>query len=998
MTNVATGEVEQYNTYTPGTDTLQTHARFGETLLTYTYNSAGQLASFIDGDNNTTALGNYYRGIPQLISYPDNTSQSAAVDDYGEITSVTDQAGHTTSYTYNAVGWPSQISYPSGDEVAWYPTNYAFAYVTTAEQGIAGGHWRRTVTTGNDTEVTYFDAMLHPLLSDSSIAGTAGSDITTANSYDWRGLTTFASYPVSGAPALSAVTTGTHKTYDTLGRLTQSQQDSELGTLTSSTAYLSGASVQVTDPNNNVTTTSYQVFDTPSYNAPIKVQAPAGVTQTIARDLYGNPTAITQSGLYNGTENDSVSKTLTYDSYHRLCRTTEPESGDSVMAYDGANNLQWSANGLSITGTGCGQSQVAAAVETVFAYDPTNRVKTVTPPSGTQSTQYIYDAVGNLQWATSGATVWNGTYNDRNMLTGESLNVVGQPALALGYAHDANGNLSLIRYPNGENVSYAPDARGRPTQVGSYASQVGYFPNGAVASFTYGNGAGYVAQQNARQLLSNFSYGAGSTLNVSEDMVYDNDGNITNVNDLTGGQRSKQFQYDGLNRLTSAVAPSLWGTESYTYDPLNNLRTRLSAGQTSVYNYDATNRLLTITRAGSTIDSFGYDTRGNETLKNGVTLQFDQKDQLTQIVGSDSYGYDASGRRVQKNPANGGAPTDYFYDHGGQLMYQYAAGTATATNFIYLGSKLIARNSSLQLVAPGAFTFNSNPSNGSYTVSWGAVPAATSYTLQESANGGAWTTVYTGSAPSAALSGRAGGSYAYQVQGCAGSTCGGWTGSATLGVWPAAPTNPAGPGGLTYAPFTVTWTASPGVATYTVQQSFNGGAWTTLASGITTPSYSVTSAKGGTYTYQVAASNAYGSSGWTASAPVSVTQVPATPTNFAMSTTNGVTSMTWNAMPWATSYNFTALGKNGHLGTYTYVVATNSYNFPSGSYTAQQLTACSIAGCSAPLQISGQFTVGGGAAQTSAVMTKPTRVLGADTGSGSGCNASTCSVTLGGNP
>jgi len=217
------------------------------------------------------------------------------------------------------------------------------------------------------------------------------------------------------------------------------------------------------------------------------------------------------------------------------------------------------------------------------------------------------------------------------------------------------------------------------------------------------------------------------------------------------------------------------------------------------------------------------------------------------VTGYDSYLYDANGRRVQKSTASG-TLTNSFYDHGGQLMYQYAPGSSQATNFVYLGTKLIARNAYQQLGSPGAVSFSSNPNNGSYTVSWGAVPLATSYVLQESANGGAWVTVYAGSGTSAALSGRAGGSYVYQVQGCSGSTCGGWTTSATLGVWPAAPTNPAGPGTLTYALFTITWTASPGVATYTVQQSFNGGAWTTLASGLTTPSYSVTSAPGGSYT------------------------------------------------------------------------------------------------------------------------------------------------------
>jgi hypothetical protein len=130
-----------------------------------------------------------------------------------------------------------------------------------------------------------------------------------------------------------------------------------------------------------------------------------------------------------------------------------------------------------------------------------NRVTTILPPAGTQSTSYGYDPVGRLTSAVSGISTWSSTYNFRGMLTSEALQLVGQNAWGLGYAHDANGSLSLIHYPDGENVSYAPDALGRPTQAGSYASSVGYFPNGQVAQFAYANGTSYVAAQNARQKL-----------------------------------------------------------------------------------------------------------------------------------------------------------------------------------------------------------------------------------------------------------------------------------------------------------------------------------------------------------------------------------------------------------------------------------------------------------------------------------------------------------------
>jgi len=953
--NLTTGETVSRNVYDLTNVTLTERWRFGQKLMSYTFNGAGQLASFTDGNTKTTSLGNYKRGIPQTIGYPDGTSQSLVVDDFGQITSITDQAGRTTSYGYDAVGRIASITHPAGDEVAWWPKTFAYDFVTGAERGLSANHWRRTTTTGSAKAVTYFDALLRPVLGDSAIGSAVQA--STLTTYDAKGQKTFVSYP--SATALNFTATpgtagikGAASSYDALGRLTQTRQDTELGVLTTGTAYLSGARQQVTDPKGNVTTSSYQVFDQPSYEAVIKVQAPAGITQTIARDLYGNPLSITQSGLY-GTESNSVTKTLTYDSYHRLCRTTEPESGSTVMAYDSANNLAWSADGLAISGTGCGQEQVAAGVKTSRTYDTMNRVTTTLPPAGTQSTSYGYDAVGRMTSASSGISTWSATYNFRGLLTGESLQLTGQSAWAIGYAHDAYGSVSLIHYPDGENVSYTPDALGRATQVGSYASGLTYFPDGEVKDFVYGNGAVYAAEKNTRQLVSNFSYGQGATPVVSEDYAYDANGNITTVADLASGPRNKSFGYDALNRLTSATAAGLWGTQSYTYDALNNLRTLQTGSQVSTYHYDTTNKLTSISNGATTLTSYLYDNRGNVTGKNATTLVFDQKNQLTQIPGYGDYAYDAAGRRVMKTPAGGGAPTYYFYNQAGQLLYQANPGAGKATNLVYLGRKLVARNESRHLVAPAAVSFDANPNNGSYTVSWGAVPGAASYLLQESANGSGWTTVYSGAATSAALSGRAGGDYVYQVEGCVGTTCSGWTTSATLGVRPALPTVTV-PTGTINGTYTVSWTASASATGYDVQERVNGGAWTTIASNTATTAISRPGTSSGSYTYQVSAKNAYGSRGWAASAAVTVDTtygvVPTAPTSLTVpaSSSTGSATLSWSASSLTTSYTLQQSSNGGTSWSAVYSGSGTSAALTAladGSYV-YQVQACNTYGCS----------------------------------------------------
>jgi hypothetical protein len=151
---------------------------------------------------------------------------------------------------------------------------------------------------------------------------------------------------------------------------------------------------------------------------------------------------------------------------------------------------------------------------------------------------------------------------------------------------------------------------------------------------------------------------------------------------------------------------------------------------------------------------------------------------------------------------------------------------------------------------------------GGYTVSWGGVSGATSYTLQEQVNGGGWSTVQATGAASWGTSGRGAATYGYRVQACNITGCGPWSGAGTATV--TAPTTapalsvPAnnGTGG-----YTVSWSGVPGTTSYTLQRQVNGGGWSTVLSSAAT-SWSASGQGNGSYGYRVQACDAVGCGPW----------------------------------------------------------------------------------------------------------------------------------------
>ena len=118
----------------------------------------------------------------------------------------------------------------------------------------------------------------------------------------------------------------------------------------------------------------------------------------------------------------------------------------------------------------------------------------------------------------------------------------------------------------------------------------------------------------------------------SDSVRYDNDGNVTRLQDNTG---ITNFTYDNLNRQTKKVLPDTT-TMNYGYDAVSNLTSLQDPGGSVTYAYDQVNELSSLTEPNGGITNFTYNAgyrRTSTAYPNGVTenMSYDSSERLTQI-------------------------------------------------------------------------------------------------------------------------------------------------------------------------------------------------------------------------------------------------------------------------------------------------------------------------------------------------------------------------------
>jgi RHS repeat-associated protein len=914
---------------------------FGRLTRAMTYRADGTLASVSDGANRTTTLGVFKRGIPQSVSYPDGSSQSAVIDDAGSIRSVTNEVGATTQYDIDSMGRVTSITYPGN---RWNSTTITYVPTTLGDMGVSGSHWRQTTTTGNAQKIVEYDARWRPVMTkEMDTANPLQTTRMTLHRYDYANRETYASYPYSPADVGKSPLPGVTTTYDALGQTLSISSDSEISTvpLTTAIAYEAPFVKKVTDPKGFVTTTTFMAWDTPTEEMPASIISAYGMpeaqTTNIARDAFGKPLSVTRTGTYQGAT-VAQTRTYVYDANQRLCLTTEPEVGATVQDYDAADRVIWRARSTRLnTLTTCNRSSVLASEKVSFSYDARNRLTGTSYPDATSPLTQTYERDGLLKTTSTNDATWTYTYNSRRLPESESLSYDGQ-TFPIGRAYDANGALSQLRYPDDATVDFQPNALGQPTKAGTYATSVSYFPNGAINSFIYGNGITHTLTQNSRKLPARSRDGTVVDLSYT----YDKNANVASITDgAWTGADNRVMGYDALNRLTSTALPDY--AASYTYDPFDNLRTSAVGTRTCAHSYGvSTNRLSSISGANCPTIAYGYDVRGNTTQRGSDMFTYDFADRMSAAVGKENYAYDGLGHRVRMLGA-GGAKTYQIYSKDGQLLYSLDADSGATTRYVYLNGSLVARNETLGSltgpVAPTGLTVAPNPSpDGTYTVSWDGAPGVSRYVLKEQANGGAETTAYDGENPSWAATGKAIGTYVYRVQAC-NPVCGDWSETVTEIVQPppgaiasiTATPNPSTDGG-----FRVDWSNVPATIAYLLEEQIDGGDWRVVQSDWPT-TWSTSGRPNGTYRYRARAWNLSGYGPYSAVLTVPVQIAGPPPPAWIKAEPGPITTSSTYLVSWAVVTNATGYQLEQRIGSST--TWSPVYNGTSTSWQATNQSA-----------------------------------------------------------
>jgi RHS repeat-associated protein len=478
---------------------------------------------------------------------------------------IVDANGVTTTLTYTPRQWPliSVVSGPTG------------GYTTTWSYDEAGNLLQTTYPDGSFIRNTFDSA--HRLI---QVTDPLGSTMGyTLDALGDRTLTV-----ITPKSATNSVWHDV-RSFDALGRLLVDTQGA--GQSTTKTYDPNGNVLSLTDGLTHTTTNAFDALDRLTSSTD-----PNGGTTATAYDAHDRIVSITDA---NGNQTSYLR-----NGFGDVIQLTSPDSGVSVMHYDGDSNLSQKIDAL---GTVTNQT-----------FDPLDRVLTTTyPADSAENVTYTYDqtgtgfsfGVGRLTSVVDAAGSLTKAYEERGNLEAET-RVSGKTTLTTGYTYDRANRMSSITYPDGTVIGYQYDAGGYATTVtaqlpgASSATTIAtmqHLPFGPLSSMNFGNGTieswSFDTSYRPTSIMDALS---GTNLQKLT-YAYDAANNVTAISDGVNAANSQTLSYDADNRLTGAASGTGgYGSYAWTYDKVGNRLTQVQPAATITYSYSSgSNRLATIT-------------------------------------------------------------------------------------------------------------------------------------------------------------------------------------------------------------------------------------------------------------------------------------------------------------------------------------------------------------------------------------------------------------------
>jgi RHS repeat-associated protein len=572
------------------------------TTAHYQYNAAGQPTRYTDPLGHAASLTYDSSGHLKTIQGPISTAKyTLAYDTESRIASVTDPAGGTVHYSYDAADRQTQASYPDGTTAKWAYTLLDLTSFTdrlsqktqytydadreliatkdpngnTTQQGYNLAGKLNSITDANGHTTTFVLDDENRVTAKQFANGTSlniayeNSLSRVATVTDALSQTKDLTYNADNTTATisysaNQTTPNVSFTYDPVYPRPTSMTDG-VGTTAysyypvSSSPSLGANQLQsVTIPIAGTSSTDTVVYGYDALNRVVGTTI-NGITQSIGFDALGRETSASNpldSFTYSysdgtprvtgGSSNSGPTAALTYfgptgDELLEQLNVTTHSGGTSLAQFGYTYNADDNVKTLVVSSP--------SAQTTTYAYDTANRLVSALIGSGSPQYVYGYDHASNLTSITPNGATESFAYTNTNAITSGSYDANGSPTSLTGKSYKWDGENRLVRFANSAantGSSFTYDGLGRlvrvvDTHAGAITADHSYTWCGNVRCLAHDN-----TQSGSPVSTQYFAQGA-----------------------IIGGT-SYYYVKDELGSVAELVSSTGTVASQYTYDPYGN--------------------------------------------------------------------------------------------------------------------------------------------------------------------------------------------------------------------------------------------------------------------------------------------------------------------------------------------------------------------------------------------------------------------------------------------